>query len=449
MRKLCRELGTRLSAIALVQSYTQARVTTGMQTFRWQSTLAMLCASAALIHAQTQEPASSQVPTLSANTTVVLVPALVTSKNGEPVFSLKATDFTVTDDGVAQKLRLEEDSDSEPLALVVAFETGGEGAHQIEKYHGLAPLIEAVPGSVPHKIAVVGFGSTPKLLLDFTPQALADNSAFEDTVKNLAADDSGAAILDTLGYAVDLLRDQPPNYRRAILLISETHDDVSPKGKEPNGHLSLDQALRAVSDTNTTIYSFAFSSTGGEAGRRTAHAFNNDTPGPRHGCMGKEDAPETADDSPTPDTSSDASASDGSTPGPGTPQNSGAAAASQKRTGRQLTNQAADCLGTLLPPFALAKMAVEAGISGLRRNIPETVADLTGGEYYGFKKPKDITRDMLAIANHVPNRYVLSFQPQSPHPGLHAVSVRLKSFPNLEISARTSYWADAAEPQPK
>jgi hypothetical protein len=63
--------------------------------------------------------------------------------------------------------------------------------------------------------------------------------------------DNGAAILDALGYSVDLLRGQPQKYRRAILMISETLDRGS--------HLTLEHALRAVTDTNTVIYTIAFS----------------------------------------------------------------------------------------------------------------------------------------------------------------------------------------------
>jgi len=81
-------------------------------------------------------------------------------------------------------------------------------------------------------------------------------------------------------------------------------------------------------------------------------------------------------------------------------------------------------------------------MGGFHRNVPETVAHLTGGEYYPFKNPKTIQRDLTEMANHVPNRYILSFQPQSPHPGLHALSVHLKDYAHLEISARNSYWAD-------
>ena len=50
---------------------------------------------------------------------------MVRTKAGELVFTLTANDFTLTDDGVEQKVTLEQDTDSEPLALVIAIETGG------------------------------------------------------------------------------------------------------------------------------------------------------------------------------------------------------------------------------------------------------------------------------------------------------------------------------------
>jgi len=377
-------------------------------------TVFFLCTPFAFAQAPT--PAAQQSPVITANSTVVLVPALVTTKRGEPVFTLTANDFNLTDDGVTQPLTLEEDSGADPLALVVAIQTGGLGAHQLDKYRNLSLMVETIVGSVPHQIAVVTFDSTPKLRQDFTSETV----PFEEAVHNLTAGDGGAAILDTLGYAVNILKDQPPKYRRAILLISETLDRGS--------HLRLGDALREVSDTNTAIYSLGFPTIKSEAGRRSAQAFSNDTPGPRHGCMGKETVTTgtTADDS---QSGTIAGTTDG-------------AATAPSRTAGQVANQAYDCLSLLAPPLALAKMAVMAGMSGLQRNVPETVADLTGGEYFPFKNAKDLERDLEDIAKHVPNRYMLSFHPQSPHAGLHAVALRLKNYPNLDVSARASYWVE-------
>jgi hypothetical protein len=55
---------------------------------------------------------------------------------------------------------------------------------------------------------------------------------------------------------------------------------------------------------------------------------------------------------------------------------------------------------------------------------------------------KSLDRSLAAISNHIPNRYVLSYQPQSPSPGLHLISVHLQNYSKLQITARSSYWAD-------
>ena len=84
--------------------------------------------------AQQSSPQASQTPALSARSTLVLVPALVRTKAGDLIYTLTADDFVLTDDGVPQKLTLEEDSGGEPLALVVVIEIGGAGAREFNKY---------------------------------------------------------------------------------------------------------------------------------------------------------------------------------------------------------------------------------------------------------------------------------------------------------------------------
>jgi hypothetical protein len=192
-------------------------------------------------------PPVSPAAVFSASTSLVLVPALVRTKSGQLVFTLKAGDFILTDNGVEQKLSLEDDTDGQPLALVVAVETGGAGARQLGKLSNIGSLIEGLVGGVRHRVAVVSFDSQPHLVQDFSPRMNIANA-----MQGLTPGDNGAAILDGLNYSVDLLRDQPPEFRRAILLISETIDHGS--------HIKLDQAVRAIGDTNTIIYSLGFSS---------------------------------------------------------------------------------------------------------------------------------------------------------------------------------------------
>jgi hypothetical protein len=207
--------------------------------------IALMCLPAAFA----QAPASLNPldTVLTAHSTLIVVPALVRNKAGEPVFTLAVKDFILTDDGIEQKLTLEEDTGGEPLALVVVVETGGAGARQLDKYHTLGTMIDSLAGNVKHKVAVVEFDSDPRLFQSFTSNA----NTIQDAMDSLSPRDQGAAILDGLAFALDLLRKQPPECRRAILLLSETVDIGS--------HTKLAEAVQAISDTNTSIYSIGFS----------------------------------------------------------------------------------------------------------------------------------------------------------------------------------------------
>jgi VWFA-related protein len=349
-----------------------------------------------LATAQTPAPPQQTGTIFRAGTTLVLVPALVRTKSGEPVYSLTADNFLLTDDDVPQKLSLEQDTDSEPLALVVAVEIGGAGARHLDDYRNLGSTIEALVGNVPHRIALVGFDSEPRLLENFTPNIDAIAAGLHD----LESGDNQAAILDGLKFSVDQLQKQPPEYRRAILLISETVDHGS--------RVALEDAARSVSDTNTVIYSFAFSSTKSAAGHE-AGQFSSSEPGPSGGCFA----------------------------------NDPNADPSQKKGKAEKTY---DCLSLLAPPLRAAKIAALIAMNSMRRNAAETVAHLTGGEYYSFKDRKSLQKGMLTVSNHVPNRYVLSFRPEAPHSGMHTLKLQLKDYPNLQITARRNYWAEDAAP---
>jgi hypothetical protein len=92
--------------------------------------------------------------------------------------------------------------------------------------------------------------------------------------------------------------------------------------------------------------------------------------------------------------------------------------------------------------YTLSLAFVHSWRDGLARNVPKSVAELTGSEYFAFKDRKTLSRRLVSIANDVPNYYVLSFHPQSPHSGFHALNLQLKDRPELRLNARKAYWVE-------
>ena len=369
--------------------------------------IALLAASASLAQtpsspapdAAIQADAQANFPgaTITMNSNLVVVPALVRTKSGELIYTLKADDFILTDNGVVQKLRLEEDTGNQPLAMVIVVQTGGDAAVHLDQYQHLDPMLENMLGGVEHRVAVVGFDSTPILLHGFT-----SNLDFVTHSLNiLDPGDKKAAVFDAIVAAVNQLRQQPTTYRRAILLLSQTTDDGS--------RTALVDALRAISDTNTVIYSVGFHTTGTDVGGEAAR-FNDSTPGPQHGCFSR-DLGVDDDGNPIKPTES---------------------------AGAQDLN----CAEELLPPLRLAHLAEIAARHALKRNISESVAQLTGGEYFKFKNVKTLDHDLFTIANHIPNRYVLTFHPQSPTPGFHTIVLKLRDESKFSVDARNGYWVN-------
>jgi VWFA-related protein len=186
--------------------------------------------------------------TLHVTANEVLVPTLVEKSGGEVVYGLKAGDFILEDNGVPQKIRVQEEMDMAPVALVVAVEEGGVSLLEFDKLAKLGPLLDLFLTDGKGKAALVGFDSRPRLIHDFTHTSEEINEA----LKNLEPGDGGDAILDTVSYAVDLLQMQPKEYRRVLLLISEARDHGSKHSKPA-------QVIRKIGQSDVLVLSVSFS----------------------------------------------------------------------------------------------------------------------------------------------------------------------------------------------
>jgi len=334
--------------------------------------LAALPPSAAL--GQTSPaPSDAAPPTITSTTTLVLVPTLVQSATGELVPDLRAKDFRLTDNGVEQKVAIEE-VERQPLSVVVLMQTGGAAPRQFGNYRNLIPMLEAMMGSSAYKIALVTFDSRPEEIWNFPPRI----DGLTDAFTHPEAGDAGAAILDAVNYGIHLLQAQPASSRRILILLSQPQDDGS------KAHAA--DIIRRLGESNTTIYSVTFSP--------EKQWLKDQFTRPRHGNPPLQLSP---------------------------------------------TQQPIIGSFNLDGPLRVA-------LNAMREDAAAGIATMSGGEHLRFGNRLDLESQLSNLANHIPNRYTLSFRPASQAAGLHHIGVQvLHQAQPLNVQARTIYWSTGTD----
>jgi VWFA-related protein len=285
-----------------------------------------------------------QNPVLRSQSNVVLVPTMVKDASGEIVYGLTAGDFVIEDDGIEQPVRLD-DTAADPISLILAVQTGRRARREFSRMQGLNSLLNPVfdqPGS---RVALLEFDKGINVVSDFTEH----QQPIKEALDRLEAGGNGAAIVDVVRFAGNLLNKEPEGRRRLLLSVSETRDHGS--------HLStVDDAVAAVASSNTVVHVLAFSPSLSQV-LDNARGSNSDE-----------------------------------------------------------WDRGTD----LLAPILMARQA-------MRKNTARTIAQLTGGEYESFASRNAFEGRLVDFTNHMHSRYLLTFEPRRPHPGLHHIRVRLQS----------------------
>jgi VWFA-related protein len=201
----------------------------------------VLCAASA----QSSAPANPQ-STITATSTLVMVPTLVKSSSGEVFQALHASDFMVTDNGVPQRVTIE-DTEHQPLSIVVLMQTGGAASRNFPDYAKLGTMLGYLTANSKFLVSMVTFDSRPEDQWDFTPYLEDLNDGFTHPREG----DRGAAVLDAVSYAIGLFEQQPVAARHILLLISQTHDDGSKTKTE--------EIIHRLGENNITIECLTFS----------------------------------------------------------------------------------------------------------------------------------------------------------------------------------------------
>jgi VWFA-related protein len=213
----------------------------------------------------TAQPGSGG-PVFHSASTMVTVPALVRRPSGEFATNVRADDFTLYDNGIRQTVELT-DTDSQPIALVVAVQTGGIASRHFLDYIDLPPFLDWLTAGTNRELMFVTFDSRVQIIWHFPLRS--DGVAY--SVRHLHAGDQGAATIDAVQFAVNQLQSEPGTFRRIVLLISQEKDDCST--------IPLDRALRTLGEASTAVYSLTFNAPARKINsKRGLHRFDYASP---------------------------------------------------------------------------------------------------------------------------------------------------------------------------
>ncbi len=183
-----------------------------------------------------QDPDNS---TIRANVPLVLVPVTVTDKKGNFIDGLSVDDFRLTDDGVAQKIRMDtSDTVLAPVSLMVLIQASGISAPALARIERVGGLIKPLVIGQRGQAAVIEFDDEIRLRTDFTADSDLISAAFQGTRSRSIRT---SRLIDAVAEGIRRLDTRPPNNRRVMLILSESRDRGS-KGKLSE---VIEQAQRA------------------------------------------------------------------------------------------------------------------------------------------------------------------------------------------------------------
>ena len=198
---------------------------------------------------------SGQNPSLRTQANVVLTPTLVKDKADHPVFGLQARDFIIEDDGVEQRVSMDEAEPQEAVSLVIAIQSGRSALFEFQRMKGISAMLDQIVGQPQVQTAIVIFDNNVELAQDFSFESAGTEdylkSMMEGPRRNMEEGDrGGAAIYDAVRYSVELLKKQPEDSRRILLLISESNTIMYSLAFSPIASTAMD-TLRGEWDERT------------------------------------------------------------------------------------------------------------------------------------------------------------------------------------------------------
>lgn len=336
-----------------------------------------------------QQPPPEVAARLKVRVSLVNTPVTVRDRSGQMIHDLDAKNFTVTDNGVAQKIT-HFDLGGDPLSVVIVMETSERIDSIFPEIRKTGSLFADTVMGASGEAAIVGFNDSVDKLQDFT----ADGEAIENTIHGMREGTWGSRLYDAMAVAVEMLTSRPqasaeiPGRRRILFVMSEATDVGSAT--------KLGEVLRQAQLANITIYSVGLSTTRAELQSKTKKQPIEVTP------------PGTF----------------GHPPLPGTVQ-----------TPTSEEQQAGN-----IDLMALAVWAVQHAENQVKAHALEVAATATGGAHVATYRDRSIERAIDEIGGELHSQYSVSYTPTgTEESGYHEIKISVDK-PGVTVRARPGYY---------
>jgi len=312
----------------------------------------------------------------------VIVPVTVLNSRGEMIFDLAKDNFHIYDNGVEQTIE-QFDIGGDKLAVALVIETSSHIRMMAPAIRGMGSVFTETVMALEGRAAVITYDSTVEVRQPFTE----DHDAIERAINKVEFKAPEMHLYDAMSTAVDLLKMQPPNFRRIMLILGESQDQSSDS--------KLGLVLREVQLANISIYAVGPSSTAADL---------------RYGTNGSSTAPLPKGFPPT------------STQAP--PRGA-----------------MGESYFDLLTP---AIWLLSRGTNEIKNHQLEVAVALTGGVHYRALSDRTIQLAMDKIGGEIHAQYILSYAPNiGGSPGFHRINVAIGR-PKANVRTRPGYFIDGA-----
>ena len=330
---------------------------------------------------------SKQTPDIRSLSNLVITPVTVINSDGEFIYDLKQSDFTILDNGTQQRIESFE-SEPRPMALVIVVQTSRSVADLLDPVHTLGSVFSSLLLGPQGQAAVVTYGDRVKLAQDFS----ADSDQLTSTLVKIAPEGINGRLNDALMRAFGLLERRPRTERRIAIVFSNGYDDSSESKRE--------EVVRRATGSEVAIYGLAFNAAKGLLSRK-----------PEVGPIGPLDANVTR------------------------PLPTG---------GAQTPTASANIYQAPIPIVDILDATGKEIRSTVFSNLLEYYSGYTGGVYYSHWKNKTLADQISRIAAEVNSQYELAYVPDSTlQGGFHRISVKVRR-PGLKVRARAGYFFQVA-----